>query len=81
MPEYSYRLTDIVSFDDESAFEIEFAQKEGVEITMFKGSIFINTADFAMLHAEFEINPAYLQRMKESFISNPSKDLTPGLSR
>ncbi len=76
MQDYSFRLIDIVSYDEESAFEIEFTQKEGAETTMFKGSLFINTTDFAILNAEFEINPEYLQKMKGSFISNPSKDFT-----
>jgi len=74
--EYSYRLTDIVSFDEESAFEIEFGQKEGVEMPMFKGSVFINTTDYALLNADFEINPEYLHKMKETFISNPSRGFT-----
>jgi len=74
--EYSYRLTDIVTYDEESAFEIEFGQREGYEIPMFRGSIFINTSDFALLKAQFEINPEYLHKMKASFISNQSKDFT-----
>jgi hypothetical protein len=74
--DYSYRLTDIVSFDEESAFEIEFGQKEGVEIPMFKGSVFINTSDYALLNADFEINPGYLHKMKETFISSPSRGFT-----
>ena len=72
--QYSYRLTDIVSFDDESAFEIEFVQKEEVDLPLFKGNIFINTSDFAILRAEFEINPAYMNKIKESFISSPSRE-------
>jgi hypothetical protein len=74
--EYSYRLTDIVSFGEESAFEIEFGPKEGFEMPMFRGSVFIHTTDFALLKADFEINPAYLRKMKETFISNPSRDFT-----
>jgi len=76
MADYSYRLTDIVSFDEESAFEIEFGQKEGAEMPMFRGSVFINTADYALLKADFEINPAYLKKMKGTFISSPSRDFT-----
>jgi hypothetical protein len=72
--EYSYRLTDIVSFDEESAYEIEFGPRAGFEIPMFSGSVFINTTDFAVLKADFEINPGYLQKMKGSFISSPSRD-------
>ncbi len=74
--EYSYRLTDIVSFDEESAFELEFGQKEGIELPMFKGSVFINTSDYALLNADFEINSEYLRKMKGTFISNPTKGFT-----
>lgn len=72
--EYTYRITDIVSFNEESAFEIEFGPREGAEAPMFRGSIFINTADFALLKADFEINSAYLKKMRENFILNPSRD-------
>lgn len=74
--EYSYRLTDIVSFNEEAAYEIEFGPKEGFEMPMFRGSVFIHTTDFAVLEADFEINPTYLRKMKETFISNPSRDFT-----
>jgi hypothetical protein len=76
LEEYSYRLTDIVSFNEESAFEIEFGPKEGFEMPMFKGSVFIHTTDFALLKADFEINPAYLHKMKDTFISSTSRDFT-----
>lgn len=76
MEEYSYRLTDIVSFDEESAFEIEFTQKEGAEVAIFEGSVFINTADYAILRADFEIKSAYLHKMKGTFISSTSKGFT-----
>ncbi|MDP4223748.1 MAG: carboxypeptidase-like regulatory domain-containing protein [Bacteroidota bacterium] len=72
--DYSYRLTDIVSFDEESAFEIEFGKKEGdPETPMFRGSVFINTTDYAVLNADFEIYPEYLKKTKETFISKTTK--------
>ncbi len=74
--DYSYRVTDIVSFDEEWAYEIEFGQREGAALPMFRGSVFINTEDYAILKAEFEIYPEYLQKMKTSFISSPSKDFS-----
>ncbi len=74
--DYSYRLTDIVSFDDESAFEIEFTQKEGAELAIFEGSVFINSTDYAILRADFEIKSAYLHKMKGTFISSTSKGFT-----
>jgi hypothetical protein len=76
MEEYSYRITDIVSFDEETVYEIEFTQREWSETAIFKGSMFINTTDYAILRADFEINPRFLQRMKDKFISSPSKEFT-----
>ena len=57
MPDYSYRMTDIVTYDDESAYAIDFEQRESVDLPLLKGTIYINTVDYAILHAEFELNP------------------------
>jgi hypothetical protein len=73
IPDYKYRLTDIVTYDDESAYEIEFEQREDIDQPLYKGVIYINTADFAILHAEFELNQALIHKMKDSFIYNSSK--------
>ncbi|MBK8883327.1 MAG: carboxypeptidase-like regulatory domain-containing protein [Bacteroidales bacterium] len=73
MSDYRYRLSDIVTWEDESAYAIEFEQKEDIDQPLYKGMVYINTVDFAILHAEFELNPALIHKMKESFISNSSK--------
>lgn len=67
--QYDYRMTDIVTIDEESAFVIEFVQKPEVEIPLFKGSIYINTYDYAIVQAEFELNSEYIHKSKEDFIS------------
>jgi len=41
MAEYNYRITDIVTFDEEAAYVIDFEQKEGVELPLFRGTIYI----------------------------------------
>jgi hypothetical protein len=73
MNDYSYRLTDIVTYDDETAYVIEFVQRDTVELPLFKGVIYINTVDYAMLNAEFEINPKLIHKMKSSFISSATR--------
>jgi len=73
MPEYSYRMTDIVTYDDEAAYAIEFEQREDVDMPLYKGTIYINTADYAILHAEFELNQSLIHKMKDSFVSNSSR--------
>jgi hypothetical protein len=71
--DYSYRMTDIVTYDDESAYAIEFQQRESVDLPLFKGTIYINTGDYGILFAEFELNPAMIYKMKDTFISNSSR--------
>ena len=67
-------MTDIVTYDDETAYAIEFEQRENVDLPLFKGTIYINTADYGILHAEFEINPKLIHKMKDSFVSTTSRE-------
>jgi hypothetical protein len=71
--QYDYRMTDIVTVDDESAYVIEFVQKPMVNIPLFKGSIYINTYSYAIIQAEFEINPQYINDVREEFINTAAK--------
>jgi hypothetical protein len=72
MSDYSYRLTDIVTYDDETVYVIDFVQHENVDEALYKGTIYINTADYGILNAEFELNPPLLHKMQSSFVSNNS---------
>lgn len=76
MPEYTYRISDIVTYDDEAAWVIDFEQREGLENPLYMGSIYINTDDFAILNADFEVNPKQLQKLKSSFIMSSSRGYT-----
>ena len=70
MKDYTYRLTDIVTYDDESAYVIEFEQRDNVEMPLYKGEIYINTKDFGILNAEFELNQSLIDRIKDSFVTD-----------
>lgn len=71
---YMFRITDIVSFDDEAAYLIEFTRRKEEDVLEFNGSLYINTDDYAILRADYEISPESLQKMRESFISAHSRD-------
>jgi len=73
MSDYRYWLSDIVTWEDESAYEIKFEQREDIDQPLYKGVVYINTADLAILHAEFELNQALIHKMKDSFIYNSTK--------
>jgi hypothetical protein len=73
MDDYNFRLTDIVTYDDESAYAIEFEGKEFAEIPLFRGTLYINTSDFGVYNADFEISPRQINKIKESFITSSSR--------
>jgi CarboxypepD_reg-like domain len=73
MSDYTYRMTDIVTYDDEAAYAIEFEQHENVDLPLFRGTIYINTVDYGILNAEFEINPKLIHKMKDNFITTASR--------
>jgi len=72
--DYTYRMSDIVTYDDEAAYAVEFEQRENVELPLFKGTIFINTLDYGILDAQFEINPKLIGKLKDSFVSTASRE-------
>jgi hypothetical protein len=73
LQDYIYRITDIVTFDDEAAYAIEFEQREYVDLPLYKGIIYINTVDYAILRTEFELNQALIHQMKDTFVATSSR--------
>ncbi len=71
--DYTYHLTDIVTYDDETAYAIEFEQRENVDLPLFEGTIYINTVDYGILSVEFDINPKYIHKMKDTFVSTNTR--------
>ena len=69
MNDYTYRMTDIVTYDDEAAYAIEFEQRDNVDLPLFKGTVYINTSDFGIMDAQFEINPKMIHKLKNQYIS------------
>jgi hypothetical protein len=66
---YDYHLTDIVTIDGETAFVIEFSQKDWVKEPLMKGEVYINVDNYGVMLAEFEINPLFIGQTSESYIS------------
>lgn len=69
---YTYRISDIIVNDEDLAYVIDFEPKQSSDPAMFRGTMYINTVDYALLHADFEIYPKFLDKMKEAFVSSPS---------
>jgi hypothetical protein len=66
---YDYHLTDIVTIDEQTAYVISFTQKSWVTEPLLKGDVYINVDNYAVLLAEFEINPLFIDKTSQSYIS------------
>jgi len=75
--DYSYHMTDIINIDNEAAYVIEFEQvDEIVDLPLFKGSIFINTDNYGVHSAEFEVNTDYIDKLASTLIKKKAKGYT-----
>ncbi|MFN2380862.1 MAG: STN and carboxypeptidase regulatory-like domain-containing protein [Bacteroidales bacterium] len=74
LQDYDFRITDIVSLDDEAAYVVEFSQKEHItEEALYEGYIYINTTNYGMYSAEFRINPDYIHKLDNRFVPHTSR--------
>lgn len=70
---YRYWMSDIVTLNEQAAFVIEFEQMEYVKTPLFRGSMMINTTDFALMQTEFELNPLYIDKSNVNFVISSNK--------
>jgi len=74
---YNYRMTDVINIDNETAYVIDFEQAdEIVNLPLFKGSIFINTDNYGVHSAEFEVNPDYIDKLASTYIQKNARGFT-----
>ncbi len=73
--EYTYKYYDLVSYNARDAYAITFVQKEGLDKALYAGTVYIEKESFALLGADFEINPAYLDIAAEDLVLKKSSRL------
>ena len=69
---YHYQLSDMVVWQDQLVFVIEFKQKRKTSEAQFEGSLFISSSDYAILGAEFYFEPGKLSGSRNSFVVRKS---------
>lgn len=73
---YQYAMTDIVTVDDGAAFVVEFSQRDWVSEPLFRGSLMINTVDYAVMQAEFEVHPSYITGRNFTYVTSSARGFT-----
>lgn len=72
---YTYVHTDIAVVDDRLANVISFEQRSPTDMPLYKGDLYIDTDNNALLRATFEIHPRYIKKAAGMFVEKKSKHL------
>lgn len=72
---YNYSKIDMSVVDSHLAHVIAFEQKKGVNAALYKGELYIDAENAALLSARFEINPAFIKKAEDNFVIRKSKDI------
>ncbi len=70
---YNYTKIDMTVIDFRLAHVISFEQKSEVEEPLYKGELYIDAENFALLSARFEINPEYIKKAKKDLVLKQGK--------
>lgn len=72
---YQYVHTDMTVVDDRLANVIAFEQREGIKEPLYKGLLYIDTENDALIRVEFEINPRYIRGAAGMLVEKKSRAL------
>jgi hypothetical protein len=72
---YNYAHTDITVIDNRMANVIVFEQKNDVKDPLYRGELYIDNENNALVAAHFEIHPSYVEKAVGMFIERKSRNL------
>ncbi|MDR0748716.1 MAG: carboxypeptidase-like regulatory domain-containing protein [Tannerellaceae bacterium] len=72
---YNYAHTDITVIDNRMANVIVFEQKKDVKDPLYRGELYIDNENNALVAAHFEIHPQYVEKAVGMFIERKSRNL------
>ena len=70
---YNYTKIDMAVTDSSLAHVIAFEQKHGITEPLYKGELYIDATNSALLAAHFEVNPQYIDKATDLFVLKKPK--------
>ncbi len=64
-----------------SAYAIQFEQKKEIKNPLYKGVIYVDMEDYAIIEAEFEINPKFIANAGSMFFIGWKKEFAPTMQK
>lgn len=72
---YTYAHTDIAVVDDRLANVISFVQRKSIDEPLYRGDIYIDTQNSALLRVDFEVHPDHIEQAAGMFVERKSRNL------
>ncbi|MDR1499699.1 MAG: carboxypeptidase-like regulatory domain-containing protein [Tannerellaceae bacterium] len=72
---YNYIHGDIAVVDNRVANMVSFEQKDGISEPLYRGELFIDAGNDALLSARFEVHPRYVEKATSMLVTRKSKNL------
>jgi hypothetical protein len=73
--QYNYIHSDITVIDNHIANMISFEQKREIKEPLYRGELFLDAENNALLSARFEIHPKYVEKATDMLVTRKSKNL------
>ncbi len=70
---YSYSKVDVVPINSRNAYVIAFEQKDYVYEPLYKGTLYVDMETYAIVSADFEINPKFVNSTDDMFVLKKSR--------
>ena len=65
---YNYKMGGIVDVNDARAYIIEFDQRENIDFPLYRGKLYLDVSNLAVVGLAFEISPRMIERVSEFLI-------------
>jgi hypothetical protein len=70
---YEIKFSDIVSFNDQLVYELNFSPKENDKEAIYRGKLYIEQTNLVLLAADFHVDPMHLKQDQDMFIVKKSR--------
>lgn len=74
-PQYSFAHTDITTIDDRRVYVFSFEQHNRIVEPLFRGELYIDADNYALIKARFEVHPDYVRKTKDMLVLKSSHNL------
>lgn len=72
---YNLEFSDIIYFRDKLVYVINFRQKSQIKSALYEGNIYIDQESLAIVAADFELNPLYINKESNNFLVKKSRNI------